>query len=57
MERTAERGFLVLADISGFTAFVTRTELEHAPLIIAELLEGADHHRVERAERALRVSG
>jgi hypothetical protein len=39
MERSAERGFLVLADISGFTAFVTRTELEHGPPIIAELLE------------------
>ena len=39
MERTTERGFLVLADISGFTAFVTTTELEHGPPIIAELLE------------------
>ena len=43
MERTAERGFLVLADISGFTAFVTRTELEHGPPIIAELLESVIH--------------
>src|SRR4051812_5863566 len=34
-----KRGFLVLADISGFTAFVTTTELEHGPPIIAELLE------------------
>ena len=34
-----ERGFLVLADISGFTAFVTGTELEHGPPIIADLLE------------------
>jgi hypothetical protein len=32
-------GFLVLADISGFTAFVTSTEIEHAPPLIAELLE------------------
>jgi hypothetical protein len=39
MESTTERGFLVLADISGFTAFVTTTELEHGPPIIAELLE------------------
>lgn len=31
-------GFLVLADISGFTEFVTTTELEHGPPIIAELL-------------------
>jgi hypothetical protein len=35
-----KRGFLVLADISGYTAFVTATELEHGPPIIAALLEG-----------------
>jgi hypothetical protein len=34
-----KHGFLVLADITGFTAFVTATELEHGPPIIAELLE------------------
>src|SRR6185436_2404844 len=34
-----KHGFLVLADISGFTAFVTATELEHGSLIIAALLE------------------
>lgn len=32
-------GVLVLADISGFTEFVTATELEHGPQIIAALLE------------------
>jgi uncharacterized protein DUF2652 len=31
-------GILVLADISGFTEFVTATELEHGPPIIADLL-------------------
>jgi PhnB protein len=36
-------GFLVLADISGFTEFVTTTELEHGPLIIAALLEEVIH--------------
>src|SRR5437764_4419922 len=40
MTSPAEDGILVLADISGFTAFVTATELEHGPPIIAELLEG-----------------
>ena len=35
----AERGVLVLADISGFTAFVTAVELEHGPQIIGALLE------------------
>jgi hypothetical protein len=34
-----QHGFLVLADISGFTAFVTTTELEHGPAIIGALLE------------------
>jgi hypothetical protein len=34
-----KQGFLVLADITGFTAFVTATELEHGPPIIAELLD------------------
>jgi Protein of unknown function (DUF2652) len=38
-----KQGFLVLADISGFTAFVTATELEHGPPIIAALLEEVIH--------------
>ena len=37
--RETKHGFLVLADISGFTEFLTSTELEHGPPIIAELLE------------------
>lgn len=39
MKTYAEDGALVLADISGFTEFVTQTELEHGPPMIAELLE------------------
>jgi len=39
MQPHIERGVLVLADISGFTEFVTATELEHGPPIIAALLE------------------
>lgn len=35
----AETGFLVLADISGFTAFTVGAELDHGPEIIAELLD------------------
>jgi hypothetical protein len=38
MKTHAEDGVLVLADISGFTEFVTATELEHGPPMIAELL-------------------
>jgi hypothetical protein len=37
--RTTKSGFLVLADITGFTAFVTTTEIEHGPPLVAELLE------------------
>src|SRR5437867_2024442 len=35
----AEAGFLILADISGFTAFVAGTELEHGALVTGVLLE------------------
>lgn len=35
----AQRGHLVLADISGYTAFVADTELEHSREILNELLE------------------
>src|SRR3989442_11389885 len=35
----AEAGFLILADISGFTAFVAGTELEHGARVTGVLLE------------------
>jgi len=38
MKSHVDDGALVLADISGFTAFVTGTELEHGPAIVADLL-------------------
>jgi hypothetical protein len=38
MNSHTEDGILVLADISGFTEFVTATELEHGPPMVAELL-------------------
>jgi hypothetical protein len=44
MKSYAEDGVLVLADVSGFTAFVTATELEHGPPIIAALLEEVMRH-------------
>ncbi|MFH1183539.1 MAG: DUF2652 domain-containing protein [Chloroflexota bacterium] len=34
-----ERGYMLLADISGYTAFLTQTELEHAHEILTDLLE------------------
>src|SRR5688572_28387944 len=39
MKSYTQAGVLVLADISGFTEFVTATELEHGPQLIAGLLE------------------
>jgi hypothetical protein len=39
MQPHIEHGVLVLADISGFTEFLTATELEHGPPIVAALLE------------------
>ena len=39
MERKTQTGYLVLADISGYTSFVAQTEIEHANLAISYLLE------------------
>ena len=39
MKSYTDTGVLLLADISGFTAFVSATALEHGPAIIADLLE------------------
>jgi uncharacterized protein DUF2652 len=36
-DRPREEGYLVLADITGYTSFLTHTELEHAHGIVAEL--------------------
>jgi hypothetical protein len=39
MERKTQTGYLVLADISGYTSFVAQTEIEHADLALSFLLE------------------
>ena len=39
MERKTQSGYLVLADISGYTSFVAQTEIEHAGLACSYLLE------------------
>lgn len=39
MERKMQTGYLVLADISGYTSFVAQTEIEHAGLALSYLLE------------------
>ncbi len=39
MASTPESGFLVIADLTGYTAYLSRSELEHAPAIAGDLLE------------------
>ena len=39
MERKTQTGYLVLADISGYTSFVAQTEIQHAEKAISILLE------------------
>ena len=39
MERKTYTGYLVLADISGYTSFVAQTEIEHADMALSFLLE------------------
>lgn len=38
METKSQTGYLVLADISGFTSYLAKTELEHAHEILADLM-------------------
>jgi hypothetical protein len=39
MSKPTQHGYLIIADISGYTSFVARTELEHSQEILTELLE------------------
>jgi uncharacterized protein YndB with AHSA1/START domain len=39
MAATPETGFLVIADLTGYTAYLAGSELEHAPMIAGDLLE------------------
>lgn len=41
---TMRRGFLVLGDISGFTAYLSEVELDHANAILSELMESVIEH-------------
>jgi uncharacterized protein YndB with AHSA1/START domain len=38
MSTSAQHGYLVIADISGYTSFVAKTELDHSHEILSELL-------------------
>src|SRR5207302_1332075 len=52
----AQEGFLVLADIAGYTAFLAGTELEHAHGIIEELV-GLIRARLEPPLRFVKLEG
>jgi hypothetical protein len=39
MTASPESGFLVLADLTGYTAYLSGSEIEHAPVIAGDLLE------------------
>jgi hypothetical protein len=39
MDTKTQRGYLILADISGFSTFFANSELEHAHDIFSELLD------------------
>jgi uncharacterized protein YndB with AHSA1/START domain len=39
MAATPERGHLLIADLTGYTAYLSRGEIEHAPTIAGDLLE------------------
>ncbi len=39
MAQIPETGFLVIADLTGYTAYLAQSELEHAPTIAGDLLE------------------
>jgi hypothetical protein len=44
MQDTLAQGFLVLADISGFTTYLSQSELDHANAILSELAEVVISH-------------
>lgn len=52
MERKTQTGYLVLADISGYTSFVAQTEIEHAGMALSYLLENI----VEQLSSLLTIS-
>lgn len=52
MESKTKKGYLVLADISGYTFFLAKTELEHADIALSYLLEAI----VEKMGSALTIS-
>lgn len=53
---TPETGFLVLADLTGYTAYLSGSEIEHAPAIAGDLLETIVG-RLEPPFRLVKIEG
>ena len=47
-----QHGYLILADISGYTFFLAQTELEHANIALSHLLEAI----IEKMSAALTIA-
>jgi uncharacterized protein YndB with AHSA1/START domain len=56
MSTTTQHGYLLLADISGYTSFVAGTELEHSHEILSDLLETI-YTRIEKLMTIHRLEG
>lgn len=56
MSTTTQHGYLLLADISGYTSFVAGTELEHSQAILSDLLETI-YTRIENLMTIHRLEG
>jgi hypothetical protein len=52
MAASPEAGFLVIADLTGYTAYLSQSEIEHAPAIAGDLLETI----VDRLEPPFRLA-
>ena len=39
MDTAASTGYLVIADLTGYTSYLASSEIEHAPIIAGDLLE------------------
>jgi hypothetical protein len=52
LEQKTQTGYLLLADISGYTSFVAQTEIEHADIAISNLLEAI----IEQLSKLLTIS-
>ena len=44
MKPRIHNGYLVIADITGFTSFLAETELDHAQVILQQILDSEEEH-------------